>query len=193
MLGLSVIPIVVATPFVWLLGGWLADRVANTIARRRGGHREPESHLITLALPLMLGVLGTVLFGYAGQEGKELHWMVSFFSIFLVALSVLSANTIMAVYAVESYPQIPGYVCALVSSLTNFHRPILVNVSSFRCIIGFAMSFKATTWVEDLGFLVSFSIYAGVLAFFSLMLPIFYFYGKRMRRWTSGTVASPGT
>jgi Zn-dependent protease len=55
------------------------------------------------------------------------------------------------------------------------------------------MSFKATTWVENLGFLASFSIYAAVLAFFSLLLPIFYFYGKQMRRWTSGTVASPGT
>jgi hypothetical protein len=108
LLGLSVIPIVIATPFVWLIGGYLADRVANMIARRRGGHREPESHLITLAFPLMLGVLGTVLFGYAGQQGKELHWMVSFTSIFLVALSVLAANTIIAVYAVESYPQIPG-------------------------------------------------------------------------------------
>ena len=84
--------------------------MANRIARRRGGHREPETHLITLALPLVLGVLGTVLFGYAGQEGIHLHWMVSFFSIFLVALSVLAANTIIAVYAVESYPQIPGYV-----------------------------------------------------------------------------------
>jgi MFS family permease len=114
LLGLSVIPIVIATPFVWLLGGWVADRVANVIARRRGGHREPESHLITLAIPLMLGVLGTVLFGYAGQRGKEIHWMVSFFSIFLVSLSGLAANTIMAVFAVESYPQIPGYVCVRV-------------------------------------------------------------------------------
>jgi hypothetical protein len=76
---------------------------------------------------------------------------------------------------------------------TNVQRPILVNVSSFRCIIGFAMSFKATTWIEELGFLASFSIYAGVLAFFVCMLPIFYIYGKRIRRWTSGTVASPHT
>jgi hypothetical protein len=53
------------------------------------------------------------------------------------------------------------------------------------------MSFKATTWIEEVGFLASFSIYAGVLAFFSCMLPFFYIYGKRIRRWTSGTVASP--
>jgi MFS family permease len=110
LLGLSVIPIVLATPFVWLIGGWMADKVANRIALKRGGHREPESHLITLALPLILSVFGTVLFGYAGQEGKSLHWIVSMISIFLVALSVLSSNTIIAVYAVESYPQMPGLV-----------------------------------------------------------------------------------
>lgn len=66
-------------------------------------------------------------------------------------------------------------------------------MSSFRCIIGFAMSFKATTWIENLGFLVSFSIYAAVLGFFALMLPIFYIYGKRIRMWTSGMVAAPRT
>jgi hypothetical protein len=55
------------------------------------------------------------------------------------------------------------------------------------------MSFKATTWIENLGFLVSFSIYAAVLGFFALMLPIFYIYGKRIRMWTSGTVVTPRT
>lgn len=65
---------------------------------------------------------------------------------------------------------------------------MLVNVSSFRCIIGFAMSFRATTWVEDLGFLGSFAIYSGVLAGFSLLLPVIFFYGKRIRQWTAGTV-----
>jgi hypothetical protein len=68
--------------------------------------------------------------------------------------------------------------------------PVLVNVSSFRCIIGFAMSFRVTTWVEQRGFLGSFAIYAGVLAAFSLLLPLIYFYGKKIRQWTAGTVKS---
>jgi MFS family permease len=90
------------------LGGWLADRVSNMVAKRRGGRREPEVHLITLGFPLLLGVLGSVLYGYAGQEGKSVNWMIVFVSIFLLALSVLAANTIIAVYAVESYPQMAG-------------------------------------------------------------------------------------
>lgn len=63
-----------------------------------------------------------------------------------------------------------------------------MNVSSFRCIIGFAMSFRATTWIEELGFLGSYSIYAGVVGFGLLLWPIFYFYGKTIRRWTAGSV-----
>lgn len=65
-------------------------------------------------------------------------------------------------------------------------RPVLVNVSSFRLIIGFAMAFDATTWVEHIGFMKCFSIYAGVQALLTLGLPLVYFYGKRIRRYTGG-------
>jgi hypothetical protein len=65
---------------------------------------------------------------------------------------------------------------------------VLVNVSSFRCIIGFAMSFRVTAWIEDRGFFGSFGIYAGVLGALALMMPLFWFYGKRIRQWTAGTI-----
>lgn len=67
--------------------------------------------------------------------------------------------------------------------------PVLVNVSSFRLIVGFIMSFKATQWVQDIGFLASFGIYGGTLAASCLGLPIVYFYGKRIRAWTAGSLA----
>jgi hypothetical protein len=57
-------------------------------------------------------------------------------------------------------------------------------------MIGFAMSFRATTWVAELGFMRSFSIYAAVLGGIALLLPVMYLYGKRIRHWTAGTVKS---
>lgn len=48
------------------------------------------------------------------------------------------------------------------------------------------MSFDATTWVAELGFLRSFSIYAGALAIMTLGLPLVYIYGKRIRAFTAG-------
>lgn len=65
-------------------------------------------------------------------------------------------------------------------------RPVLVNVSSSRLIIGFIMSFNVTTWIEQLGFLKNFGIYSAALAGVSMLLPVMYKYGKPMRAWTAG-------
>lgn len=107
-LGLAVIPIVIATPFVALLGGYVADKVSNAAARRNGGRREAEAHLLNLIFPLICGVVGCVMFGYAGQHVKTTHWSVLLMGIFLIALAFLTANTVMSVYIVESYPQWAG-------------------------------------------------------------------------------------
>ena len=107
-LGLAVVPIVIATPFVWFLGGFLADKVSNAVARRNGGRREPEGHLLNLVIPLILGITGCLLFGYAGQNLKMVHWSVLLGGIFCIAVGFLTANTVLAVYIVESYPQWAG-------------------------------------------------------------------------------------
>ena len=65
-------------------------------------------------------------------------------------------------------------------------RPVLVNVSSIRLVVGFALSFNATTWVQQLGFIRSFAYYSAALAAASLGLPLVYIYGKRIRAWTGG-------
>jgi MFS family permease len=107
-LGLAVVPIVIATPFVWFFGGFLADRISNAMARRNGGRREPESHLLNMVVPLVFGIVGCLLFGYAGQNAKTTHWSILLSGIFLVAMSFLTANTVLSVYIVESYPQWAG-------------------------------------------------------------------------------------
>ncbi|QDS76825.1 hypothetical protein FKW77_002884 [Venturia effusa] len=175
-LGLAVLPIVLATPFVALLGGYLADRVTNAVAKRNGGRREPEGNLLNIVLPLILGIAGCVLFGYAGENLKTVHWSVLLTGIFSICLGFLTTNTVLIVYVIESYPKWAG--------------PVLVNISSWRCIIGFALSFRATDWVEERGFLGSFSIYAGILAALACILPVMYVCGKRIRQWTAGTVKS---
>lgn len=70
-------------------------------------------------------------------------------------------------------------------------RPVLINVASFRLIIGFIMSFKAVDWVQDMGFFKSFGIYSIALGIACLGLPFVYFYGKRIRMWTAGRLEPP--
>ncbi|KAK2032977.1 major facilitator superfamily transporter [Colletotrichum zoysiae] len=171
-LGFIVIPILVASPFIWFFGGYVADWISNFIAKRNGGQREPEAHLISLIFPILASIVGPILFGYAGEHIRELPSIVVLVSIFLVGFGLLTANTIFAVYLVESYPRYAG--------------PVLVNVSSARLIVGFIMSFNVTTWIEELGFFKNFGIYSAALAGVSMLLPVMYKYGKPMRAWTAG-------
>lgn len=107
-LGLAVIPLVVASPFVWFFGGWVADRVSNAHAKRNRGVREPEAHLISLALPLLAAVAGCILFGYAGENIRNLPSVAVLSGVFLVGFGFLTSNTLVSVYLVESYPAYAG-------------------------------------------------------------------------------------
>lgn len=55
------------------------------------------------------------------------------------------------------------------------------------------MSFDATSWVEQLGFLKSFGIYSGALGIAALGWPLVYFYGKRIRAFTAGKLGPTTT
>lgn len=63
------------------------------------------------------------------------------------------------------------------------HRPSLVNVSSFRNIIAFAITFKTIDWLDKHGYLTIFAIYAGVTMILGLtVIPLLLIYGKRSRQ-----------
>lgn len=54
------------------------------------------------------------------------------------------------------------------------------------------MSFRVTSWIEARGFLGSFGIYAGVISALALLLPLLYFFGKKLRHLTAGTIKNRG-
>lgn len=170
--GLSVLPFIAATGFVYFVGGPVADRISNAVARRNGGGREPEHHLLNIMLPFVAGITGTFIFGWAGQANA--HWAVLLVGSFLLVFAFLVVLSVINVYVVESYPMWAG--------------PVLVNVSSLRIIIAFFLSSKSTAWVAQRGFLNTFVIYAEVMIVASIGIPILYLFGKRIRRWTAGKV-----
>ena len=108
LLGLAVVPIIVSAPFVWAFGGFIADWVSNKLAKRNGGHREPEMHLINLILPMIAGIVGCCLFGYVGDHNTTTPPIVLLVSVFMIAFGFLTVNAVLSVYIVESYPQWPG-------------------------------------------------------------------------------------
>ncbi|KAJ0114740.1 hypothetical protein J7T55_004481 [Diaporthe amygdali] len=177
-LGLVVLPVVAATPFVWFFGGYLADKISNKYAKRNGGKREPEAHLISLIFPLLAGVAGPILFGYAGQNTASRPLVPLLVGFFLIGFGGLTMNSLVSVYLVECYP--------------NFAGPVLVTMSSFRLIAGFLISFKSADWILDIGFIKTFSIYSGIMLLFTLMLPLVFYYGKQMRLWSAGKLGAGG-
>lgn len=184
-LGFCLFPIMIAAACVALITGKAADVVANTFAKKRG-RRLPENQLINLVLPTISALIGSIIFGLAGQYPKKYPWPVFLLGLGLMSFGFLGANTVGAVYVLECYPQLAGYVIPLLCSrmFANVHRPALVNIASFRCLIAFVLSFKVSSWIVDFGYLRSMAIYTGVIGFFALLLPVVYIWGPAWRkRW----------
>lgn len=106
--GLIFIPFVIASPFVWVFGGFLADKISNWHARRNGGRREPEAHLLSLIVPLLAGIVGPIVVGYAGENIGKVPTIVILVGVFLIAFGNLTTSAVVSVYLVESYPRFAG-------------------------------------------------------------------------------------
>lgn len=106
--GLVFVPFVIASPFVWLFGGFLADKISNWHARRNGGRREPEAHLLSLIVPLSAGIVGPIVVGYAGENIGTVPTIVILVGVFLIAFGYLTTSAVVSVYLVESYPRFAG-------------------------------------------------------------------------------------
>jgi MFS family permease len=140
-LGLCLVPIIFASIAVAFVTGNMADWIANKVAQKRG-RRVPENQLLNLIFPTVCALVGSIIFGVAGQNQTQYHWAVFLLGLGLMAFGFLGANTIGAVYVLEVYPHLAG--------------PSLVNIASFRCLIAFILSFQVSEWVANLGYLNSF-------------------------------------
>ncbi len=67
--------------------------------------------------------------------------------------------------------------------------PVLVNVNTLRTAISFGFSSHASSWVQERGYLFVFGVYVAVLFVMFGLIPLFYFYGKTFRAWTSGCIS----
>ncbi|CAK7215967.1 hypothetical protein SBRCBS47491_002671 [Sporothrix bragantina] len=177
-IGLSVIAPSISSIFVMIVGGWLADVVVKRLAKKNGGKREAEMNLWNLIFPLFCGVFGCLLFGAGGQYVEKLSWMAILAATSILTFAFLTTNVIASVTVVESYPRLAG--------------PVLVNVASFRNIIAFGFTYGIPIWVAKDGYMTIFSIFAGLIAFLSLFLPVFFIFGKRLRKSTGFVNSSIG-
>ncbi|KAG5914115.1 hypothetical protein E4U42_000673 [Claviceps africana] len=166
-LGFCLLPVILAAGASFVVSGWGADCLANWLAKKRG-NRDPEIQALNLIFPCLVGVVGCLLFGFAGENPQQFHWIVFLVGLGMISFSFLATNTIGIVYVLESQPHLAG--------------PSLVNIASFRCLIAFVLSFRVSEWVADLGYFKTFAIYAGILSTFILFIPVVYFWGAGWRK-----------
>lgn len=178
--GISGLPSVVGTGFIYLLGGVVADKIGLAITRLNGGRREPEHLLPNMALSFVLGIAGCFVFGAAAQgAGPSSPSTVSsvallLFGNFLLLLGGLALLTTTNVFLIESYPQRANGV--------------IVSASSLKIVATFFLATNATTWLQAVGAMKLYAAFAEMLLLVSLGLPLLFVFGKRLRQWTSGTV-----
>lgn len=172
-LGFLLFAVLISAICVFIVSGFLADNFANWWAKRRG-QRDPEIQVLNLIPGCILSLIGTILFGIAGDNPGKYGWPTFLTGLAFISFGFLATNSIGIVYVLECYPHLAG--------------PALVNIGSFRSIIAFLIVFDVSEWIARMGYLRTFGIYTGLIGGFTLFIPVIYVYGARWRkRWPGPT------
>lgn len=150
--------------------GYGSDKVIKLFANRRDGLHEPETRLIPLIFPTIVGVLTAVLYGQAATHTDRYHWFTYAWSIAAYYFCFVGANIVAITYLLDSYPTRAG--------------PLLIIICAFRGIISFGVSYGITPMTDSLGFDGGFGLFGGLTAAFGFLGIAVYFYGKRLRALT---------
>lgn len=157
------------------LFGYGSDWIIKWFANRRGGIHEPETRLIPLAVPLIIGIFTAVLYGQGATHPDKYHWMVYVWAIAAEYLVFVGANIVAITYLLDAYPQRASSV--------------LVIICAFRGILAFGVSYRAWDMIEALGYDGAFNMFAGLTAMTGVMAIGLFIFGKKIRevtgRWVS--------
>ncbi|EGP86983.1 uncharacterized protein MYCGRDRAFT_43925 [Zymoseptoria tritici IPO323] len=147
-----------------------SDWIMRWKARRNGGIHEPESRILPLGIPIVVGVISAVLYGQAGAHPNDYHWFAIVFAYAGYYFGFVGANIVGITYLLDSYPARAA--------------PVLVVITAFRGFISFGTSYGVAKFIETNGYDGSFGTYAGLTALFGLIGIPAYIYGKRIRQYT---------
>ncbi|KAJ5724850.1 hypothetical protein N7493_006578 [Penicillium malachiteum] len=160
--------IVVAIIGLPLLGHG-SDALCRWRARRNEGMHEPETRIILLFFPIIVGTFTAVLYGQGAAHPFHYHWFTHVWEVAAYYSAFIGANIVAITYLLDSYPARAG--------------PLLVILCAFRGFISFGTSYGTTSFVSNNGYDGAFGIFGGLTGFFGLLgLPI-YIWGKNIRQF----------
>ncbi|KAF7596869.1 hypothetical protein BBP40_011914 [Aspergillus hancockii] len=157
---------IVALPLL----GHGSDWLVKYRAKRNNGLHEPETRLIPLILPSVIGTFTCSLYGEGATHPYSYHWFVYAWVIAAYYFTFVGVNIVTITYLLDSYPTRSG--------------PLLVIVCAFRGIISFGTSYGVAPFIERHGYDGTFHAFAALTGFLgALGLPVFI-WGKQIRALT---------
>lgn len=164
-IGLTNLPLLVVGLIGSPLSGWMADKVAKSMARRNGGVFEPEFRLTLMLIATPLATAGFLGFGMSVQNGAPIYWPIIFMSIH--SLSVPFASQASLTYVIDCHPKDANQA--------------FVTINFTKAVFTFLATTYANGWMMKVGprgvFDAITLINLGVCA---LTIPA-YMFGKRFR------------
>ncbi|KAK4905829.1 hypothetical protein LTR49_024920 [Elasticomyces elasticus] len=156
----------VALPVFGNGSDWLIRRQA----RRNGGVHGSENRRLPLGIPIIVGVIASVIYGQAAAHPDQHHWFAIVRAYAAYYFAFVGSNIVGITYLLDSYP--------------TRAAPVLVVICAFRGFVSFGTSYGVTRFIETAGYDGSFGAYAGMTAFFGLLGSPVFLYGKRIRVYT---------
>ena len=83
------------------LFGYGSDMLIKFFANRRGGLHEPETRLIPLIFPVIVGTITAVLYGQAATHTDQYHWFTYAWAIAAYYFCFIGANIVAITYLLD--------------------------------------------------------------------------------------------
>ncbi|SPO01413.1 related to transporter protein HOL1 [Cephalotrichum gorgonifer] len=162
----QIVTAIVALPIF----GHGSDMLIRWFANRRGGLHEPETRLIPLIFPVIVGTFTAALYGLGATYPDRYHWFIYAWAIAAYYFCFVGANIVAITYLLDSYPTRAG--------------PLLIIICAFRGVMSFGVSYGIAPMTDSLGFDGAFGLFGGLTAVFGILgIPV-YFYGRKLRTIT---------
>ena len=147
-----------------------SDKLIRWRARRNNGMHEPETRILPLIFPIIIGTFTSVLYGQGATHPEKYHWFVYVWTVAAYYFCFVGANIVAITYLLDSYPARAG--------------PLLVIICAFRGFISFGTSYGTTAFVNNNGYDGAFGIFGALTAVLGLLGVPVYFWGKNIRQFT---------
>jgi MFS family permease len=163
--------------------GYASDRIIQSRAQRNGGIHEPETRLITIFVPVTIGIVAAFFYGQGATFSDYYSWTVYLWTISGYFFAFVGVNIVIITYLLESYPDRAG--------------PVLIIISALRGVIGFLVSLNVAYFINEVGYDGTFTAFAILTGVLGLLTVLIFNLGKRIRiataKWTTSTATSIST